>query len=105
MEYRNIKELREKRMPGSDLDHDYVRQDEKPTDAGNARDEKKKAGNEGGSGRSLAGSAPTSPARDDSARDDSTTDRQWKFLCNNNIVKGPDVPTRKGAISWTHLRP
>jgi hypothetical protein len=66
---RYVKQLQEKRMPGSDLDHDYVRQDEKPTDAGNARNEKKKAGNEGGSGRSSrAGSAPPSPIRDDSAK-------------------------------------
>jgi hypothetical protein len=80
-----MRQLQKKGLLDADLDHDDVGQGEELTDAGVVRD-KKDAGDDGGSDRSLrAGSTPSSPARHKS-----TTDRQWKFLCDNDIVREAD---------------
>jgi hypothetical protein len=95
-----VKQLQTKHMPGTDLDHDFVGQDEKPTDSSNAHDERKEDGDEGGSSRPLqAGSAPPSIARDGSATEGEVPVRQRYSRGTRR------VPAQKGAISRTHLRP
>ncbi len=77
---RYMRQLRKKGLLDVDLDID---QGEELTDTGVMRDNKEEAGDEEGLGRSSwADSVPASPARDKS-----TIERQWKFLCDNDIIK------------------